>query len=158
MPYSDGIIFNIFSVNSLMPCLMSWWRAPGSWLRQHQRKSTSGGGCRANSLRKCIYSEPEILEALHVLLWSWNELFFCLLLQRIFLEIHEICHPILWPVHVQKNSFSVMCLDAIPCDCDFVWNWNITHRVLVCICSSGGRYFILNAPIFWHKRPVYIFS
>lgn len=29
-----------------MPCLMRWWRVPGSWSKQHQRRSTSGGGCR----------------------------------------------------------------------------------------------------------------
>jgi len=73
-PYSNKNLSNIFAASGLTSCSMNWWRAPGSWSKQHRRRSTSGGGCRASSIhRNCIYSEPEVLGGtLHVPLWELN--------------------------------------------------------------------------------------
>jgi len=64
----------LLTTSGLTSCSMNWWRAPGSWSKQHRRRSTSGGGCRASSIhRNCIYSEPEVLGGtLHVPLWELN--------------------------------------------------------------------------------------
>lgn len=43
------ILSKTSAVRSLISCLTRWWRAPGSWSKRRQRRSTSGGACRVNS-------------------------------------------------------------------------------------------------------------
>jgi len=149
-PYSNKNLSNIFAASGLTSCSMNWWRAPGSWSKQHRRRSTSGGGCRASSIlhRNCIYIQNQKSSEAHRTCpcGNWTDLFCSLAVSsEYFQRFMRYAARYSLPVWCSERiTFSAMCWDATPCDGDGRLGFEIspTTSPSTPLCASGERYFL----------------
>jgi len=140
----------LLTTSSLTSCSMNWWRAPGSWSKQHRRRSTSGGGCRASSIlhRNCIYIQNQKSSEAHRTCpcGNWTDLFCSLAVSsEYFQRFMRYAARYSLPVWCSERiTFSAMCWDATPCDGDGRLGFEIspTPSPSTHLCASGERYFL----------------